>query len=529
MINIEENNQTNTPSYEFNSFHTCGEYNSRYLMCHIESLEDLKCILRNPMEHNKQIRDLSRLTYNTNPIVSNGVDYLVSLPCLDHILICDGKSKSKCDKNKEIVKDILIDIGDKEFIRDALHRDCLDGACYYYFNTDVEIPENKKFIDDYEMETTYELNNVTKYASIFSLPTDYVKIRGYKRNRAVLAFNLAYFDEYEGQSLENKLRKYPKEIREGYQKCKNGETSGKWLVLDSDKTIVHKIKSTKREPYGRPITISALIDILYNDHLTSTKRNVLDEINNKVIYETFPEGEKGKCSLTQAQQENQHNTVKNAILTKNNRGGTSFFSVAAGTKIDTIDTSVDILNEEIEPKLNSRIAMGIGVALGLLDGESGNYSSQQINLELMFSKVYTWVTEIANELNYVINKNVIKDKNNEVNIYYLPTTLVNKDKFISQCKDLYMAGSGSKSAWISAVGYDVDAYVSLMDKEKAEKWDEKYKPHLTSYTSSDSADKPNPDGNLGGRPEMDNVDVKNENTLQSKTNNSNNTPKPSTS
>lgn len=103
-------------------------------------------------------------------------------------------------------------------------------------------------------------------------------------------------------------------------------------------------------------------------------------------------------------------------MTKNNRGGTSFFTVAAGTKIDSVDTSVDILNEEIEPKLNSNIAMGLGFALGLLDGESGNYSSQQLSLELLFSKIYTWVTEIADELSYVINKNIVKDKNNEISI-----------------------------------------------------------------------------------------------------------------
>ena len=239
----------------------------------------------------------------------------------------------------------------------------------------------------------------------------------------------------------------------------------------------------------------------------------------------MPEGEKGRCSLTRTQQEEQHKTVKSAVMTKNNRGGTSFFTVAAGTKIDSIDTSVDILNEEIEPKLNSNIAMGLGFALGLLDGESGNYSSQQLSLELLFSKVYTWVTEIAAELSYVINKNVVRDKNNEIQIYYLPTSLVNRDKFVALNKELYMSGSGSKSTWITSVGWDLDAYLSLMDMEKSEKWDDKYTPHPTSYNSSGDDNLSEED--KGGRPSVENAT--NDSTLATQGNNTNNQPKPSTS
>jgi negative regulator of replication initiation len=68
--------------------------------------------------------------------------------------------------------------------------------------------------------------------------------------------------------------------------------------------------------------------------------------------------------------------------------------------------------------------------------------------------------------------------------------------------------------------------LSLMDMEVDEKWDEKYMPHLTSYTSSDNADNANADGNLGGRPTVQNPT--NENTLISQGNGSNDQPKPST-
>lgn len=518
--------QTQNQIYEFNSFSGFDLY-SGYSIFTDYSPERIKSILENPIINNQEIRKLSRLVYNTNPIVSNAVDYIVSLPCLSHIITSNGKSKKKNKDNKNKAEDVLTSIRDKDIIRDFLFRDCVDGACYYYFETSKSAMDNARFVSDFDMQALLEINSSeTVNVSMIPLPSDWVKIRGYKNNRPIIAFNLEYFDNFNGEIVQNKLKRYPYEIRSAYETWKNGNAIGNWVVLDNNKTVVHKIKSDRREPYGRPITISALVDIFYNDYLTTTKRGVLGEVNNKIIYQTLPEGEKGKCSLTKDQQENQHSTVKNAVMTKNNRGGTSFFTVAAGTKIDTINTSVDVLNEEIEPKLNSRIAMGLGYALGLLDGESGNYASQQISLELLFSKVYTWVTEIAEELTYVINKNIIKDKNNEISIYYLPTSLVNKDKFVGVSKDLYMAGSGSKSAWIASTGWDVNAYLSLMDMEVDEKWDEKYMPHLTSYTSSDNADNANADGNLGGRPTVDNPT--NDNTLASKANNGNDNPKPST-
>lgn len=527
-----EGNISETPSYEFNCqfgnvvwSHT--DFDSLCWIFEGYNVEDLKRILSEPMVYNDHIRQLSRRVYNLNPIVSNAIDYIVALPCLSHILTSESKNKKKVKENKQKFENVLTAIRDKDIIRDFLFRDCLDGACYYYLETQKQAADNRKYISDYEIESIMELNATDEISvAMIPLPTDYVKIRGYKNNRPVIAFNLEYFNKFDSAPKKaNKLKCYPFEIRDAYDKWNKGKISGNWVVLDNNKTIVHKIKSDRREPYGRPITIAALIDIFYENYLTNTKRSVLGEINNKIIYQTLPEGQKGKCSLTKSQQENQHDTVKQAVMTKNNRGGTSFFTVAAGTKIDTIDTSVDILNEEIEPHLNDDIALGLGMALGLLDGQSGSYSSQQINLELLFSKVYTWVTEISEELSYVINKNIIKDSKNEIEIYYLPTSLVNRDKFVALNKELYMSGSGSKSAWITACGWDLNAYLSLMDMEKYEKWDKKYTPHATSYNSSGDKSSTSEE-DKGGRPTVDGST--NESTIATQDNNSNDQPKPST-
>ena len=81
-------------------------------------------------------------------------------------------------------------------------------------------------------------------------------------------------------------------------------------------------------------------------------------------------------------------------------------------------------------------------------------------------------------------------------------------------KELYTLGRGSLAAWIASTGINPEAYLSLMEMEKEEKWDDKFKPHLTSFTASTKS---------GGRPEK--ADVTNENTEKSKTNNSNEVPR----
>ena len=297
------------------------------------------------------------------------------------------------------------------------------------------------------------------------------------------------------------------------------------VVLDNDHTIAHKIKCKVSEPWGRPLAIAAISDILYQDEFVDTKRGVLREINSQVIVQTFPEGrDKGTCALTKTQQQDQHDKVKQAVMTKNNRGGTTFVSVAAGTKLDSLDiNNTDIFDEKNEGNLTDKIALDLGIASSLLNGSgSGNYSSQQNNLELINAQIYSWIQEIQAELNYVINACIIKDKKNKVEVYYLPTSLVNRKSFFEMMKSLYLEASGSLTFLIASTGINPEVYFNVLDEELDNKIFDKYLPHQTAFTQSgkmQSKDK-------GGRPENDNPT--NESTLLTKANDSNNQPKPST-
>lgn len=507
---------------EYNSYFTNGLIFDPLFACGVYDYfnkEEIKCVLKNPiLNHDTAIR-LSEFVYTKNGIVANSIDYMTSLPCLDRIVISKNKKSSKTiQASKDLMKSALDTIDDKHFIRNALFTEMLDGIAFFYFDIREKNFDRTKFMSDYDVENIVEINEVGINASIITLPWQYTKIVGKKNGRYVLAFNLRYFDDFTGDTLERKLRKYPKEIVDACHKKHKESTGGDWVVLDNDKTMCRKIKCKDSEPWGRSLVIAALEDVLYKDYFTDTKRNVLDEINNKVIYQTFPEGkDKGSCALTKKQQEDQHAAVRQAVMSKNSRGGISFFSVAAGTKIDDIDVSTDIFDNNNESDLNNQISVDLGICASLIGAmETGSFAAGTNNLEMINAQLYTWVYEWQKELNHVINKNIIKNDRSKVEVYYFPTSFVNRKSFFDSMKSLYDVG-GSLSFLIASAGVDVDAYLAVLDAEIAEGYFDKYLPHLTSSTISK-------DDKVAGRPT---TDTPTDNTIKSQNNDGNSLPSPS--
>lgn len=523
---VVEINSSTPPQNEYCSYNSNTSFSTAYMsigmtIFDLYSQEQISNLVKDPIGNNELLREISRILYGCNGTVTNTIDYMTAMPTLDKVLVPYGKSKQKKQMNIDLVTSALRTIKDKEFVRDALYKGMVDGIAFYYFET-TNRPSVPRSYSDYEVDSIVEINDFGINASIISLPTEYCRIVGIKNSSYVIAFNLDYFKDCEGESQEKKLRKFPKEIREAFAKRDENNSSKNWVTLDNTKTIVHKIRSAKNEKWGRPLALAAIKDILYSDYFTDTKRNVLDEINNRIIYETFPEGrDKGTSALTQKQQESQHNAVKGAVMNKNNRGGISFFSVAAGTKINTLDSSnTDIFDSKNEENLNDTIALGLGVAGGLLNGSgSGNYSSQQNNLELLSAQIFQWIESIQSELNKCINLNIIKDTKNYVEVHYLPITHVNKKNMVGYAKELYLQGKGSLSLWASACGIPSNVFFALLDQELEMDVENKYPVHQTSYTMSK-------EDNKGGRPEV--ADSTNPSTVSTKANGGNKQKKPST-
>lgn len=487
------------------------------------SVEELTAMVRDPIANNEMLRKLSWMIYSSDGMTTNVVDYSVSLLSLNYVLIPHGKNENKKIANKSLFNSALKSIKHKQLCRDSIMKDALDGVSFYYaMITDKQ--SNAKYLSDFDVMNIVELNDIGKNISLLPLPVDYTKIVARRNSIYQLAFDVKYFEQYNSEEERNRrLRTYPDEIVKAWNEYSNNGNKN-WVVLDYQRTVVTKVRSKIEETWGRPIVLSALKDILYFDYYTDTKRNTLDEINNRIIYQTFPEGEKkGVCALNKTQQENQHNVVKQAIMNKNARNKTSFFSLACGTKLEKMETDTSIFtNKEEQENLITQIGLDYGFMSNLLTGTgSGNFSAQANNLDLLMSQMMTWIEPFAEELTKVINHLIIKDPKHKVELCYLPCSIINREKFVDNMKELYTLGCGSLTAWIASTGIDTESYFTLMDLEKAENFDEKYKPHQTSFTMSKSGN----EQSEKGRPVKEDSVIPS--TLSTRDNNGNNAPKPS--
>lgn len=493
------------------------------------SIHEIRRYARNPQFYNKELRDLAWWAYSINGSVRSAINYICTMHTLDKVVVCKsgkiGKERPRnFAKNRKKMISVLNTINYKKQIRDNLMKDANDGTAFYYFETVNRPLSNEKFLSDIDVENIVEINELGVNASIISLPVDWCKIVNKKNNSYVAAFNLRYFDLFTAKELEARLQAMPQEIREAYLERKDSGLINPWVVLDNNNTIVTKVNATENQPWGVPMAVTAFDDILYADYFVNTKRSVLDNVNNQIIYMTFPEGkEKGTSSLSRDQQKDQHEKVKSAIVNRKSKSGISFFSLASGTKLNKMEVDIDIFDEKNESTIKDAVPADLGMSSASLDGNTkGNYATATLNLELVAGYVYTWIENYMSELNKCINANIIKDSSCVVDCYILPITFANRDKQVQYMKDLYSSGKGSLLAWISAAGFDSDAYISLMDYELECDFENKYPVHATSYTMSNK-DK---DDSTVGREKIDNPT--NENTIQSQSSNSNENPKPST-
>lgn len=445
------------------------------------NIHTVKRWLKDHNRYNRELRQLSNYLYNANGSYTNMIDYIVAMPTLDRIVFSRNSKYSNYKDNKRKFEETLQKIREKTIVRDMLFKYALEGTTFYYFESN-KVSSFPKYLSDEDIDQVSEINEEFN-ASVLPLPTDYCRIIGTVNGSPQIAFNCAYFDQFKSNGQSKKLRRYPKEIRTAYNQYRK-DKSKQWVVLNNDKTITLKSRAKMEDRWGRPVGLAGYIDMLYEEYFIDSKRNVLDDVNSTIIYQTFPEGEKkGTSSLTQKQQKEQHDNIKNALFSKGSTRGVNFFSVAGGTKIDKLKTDIDLLDKD-STDLLTRISTSLGFAGSMLNGSGGSMNSQRYNLRLISSKIFSWLEQIQDELNKVINKNIIQDEKNYIELYYLPITHVNREDMIKHFKELYTHAGGSRQAYIASVGVNPDAYIALMDEEIELGFDKKYKPHQTSFTQS---------------------------------------------
>ena len=495
------------------------------------STEQIIRMAQEPMRYITELRQWARWAYYSNGTVGTAIDALTSLHSLDYIVTARPKKSGGQRKgyrtNADRMNSVLRSMRYKEVIRDAVFHNANEGMYVGYMETRTIPVERRLALTDADINGITDINSAGVNTVVISLPIEYVRIIGRRNNCYEVAFDLRYFDGMLDDERKRKLRGFPRQIQDGWEKYHNGgfENGATWLRLDWRKTIVTKIKSSQNDPYGVPFAVAALDDIDYAKYFINTKRHVLDKVNNQIYYETFPEGkDKGTSALSQKQQENQHNTVRQALTQRTNSSGIAFFSLAAGTKMDSLPVNIDLLDEDNENAIKEDVNEAIGVGAAALSGSSStsNYATAMLNLEIVANNVFTWIEAIVEELNKCLNYNVIRDSSYRVEFRVLPITFANREKQVKYFSDLYARGKGSLLAWIAAPGINADDYLSLMDLELEEDFENRYPVHKTSFTVTG---KDAPDGDVDKSTSGD--APQNASTASTTANNGNASPSPS--
>ena len=481
--------------------------------------------LSNPEANIDKLRQLGKWLYYANGSVHTAVEYMRTMHTLDGVPVCKNRepgleAHANYARSRKKMTATLRQIRYKEFIRDALFREATEGMQVSYLEVQTPAESSVKLMSDSDIMNITEINELGVGAAIISLPVDHCRLVGRRNGVPVVAFDLRYFLSM-GESERNRaLKGFPLEIRNAFNNYhKNGKLAHNWLVLDEKATICTKICASAKSPFGVPFTVKAAEDVLYQKKYSDTKADVLDNVMTEIFYQVLPAGaQKGLSSLTQKQQEAQHNTVKNAVMDNRHNGGRRFVTVATGTEINKISVDTSILKDDAESGIQTSVASSLGISPTIIAGEGGDtYASASLNAEYLAAYVYSWIADIMTELNKAINAKVIRDRHCVVDFEILPTTYINQEKLYEHMRKLYSECGGSLSAIVASAGMSIDSYLSLMDWERAQGFDKKYPPHATSYNTSASDAEP-------GRPSTDST---NPSTIKTRENDGNGEPKPS--
>jgi hypothetical protein len=452
------------------------------------SLEEMKDYIRYPMIYNEIIRKVSRMFYHTNGLYANVIDYCTSIPNLDHITVSRNKKKtSKIKKDKEKFNLILKMINHKRTSRDILRHLFIDGM-YVGILRDT-IASNK----DLNLDTISVLDRIEGLSlddnfMIQPLDLDYCKIIGYQNNISIAAFDMMYFDQFKHGGLIHEIKNFPVEFIKAYSEYKK-DGSKRWFKLDYRKTIALKARSDESQAYGLPYGLAAFAKMKIDDDYEASQHKLIEELASSIYYMILPEGEKkGSCSLSKTQQDNVIEAFKGAVKVNSTGGGKiSTLSLAPGTTIDRLAKDASLLKDTLSDENIKKISTGLGFASSALNAESqggASYSNLQVNVHLILSQLFQYVEEIAIEQTRVLNHHIGNQPKDYIDVKYLKTSALNQDTMYDRAKELYATGSGSLKMWIATAGFDPDDYLSLMEEELDEGIFERFKPHLTSYTSN---------------------------------------------
>ena len=455
----------------------------------ILTIKQVLDILKGSNTKGKQemVNRLSDYFYNSNGIYSSMIEKCVGLMTFDRV-ITQGKTKLTKDKYIEALRTI-----NEKFVGRNAFRSCLKYGCYFGYLSYLEKNDNADGTNNTLSDDEIQLVQFSDM-SVIPLNPKYVEILATDGKTFRIGLDLSKLNKTD-------MEGFPKDIYEAVVKAKMKYDSDvkrkkkqnikiiskQYYILDEKKTIVIRLRANADEAGGRAAFVTAIMDLIHDNNLLNRKDDMLGKVAKTFIYETYPEGNKGKgtSALTQAQMEKQHNAIAAALRGFSNKE-IGFCSIYPNTKIDSIDMSGTLSNLSSDDIIK-RIGTNAGFSTGLLNGmDIKNDKVIPLIYEILAAEYSDFTEQWEKELNKVIANCVKKYKSvmDLPYICYLPTNRLNRDTYAEMYRRAFSDAGGSYQLYLASTGIHAEIHLALMSEEEKEGYREKYPAHPMASTSS---------------------------------------------
>lgn len=453
---------------------------------------DLKTVLNilkgsNTPTKQDLVNKLSDLFYNSNGIYASMIEKSVGIVGFDRV-ITEGKK----EKLKNSYISLLRSISERYVGKNAL-RSCLKYGNYYGYLSYLEKNDTADGTEEQIEDDTLKVVQFSE-ASITPLNPKHIKVLSTDGKTHRIGIDLS-------KLTSNDLLGLPKEIFDDIKKSKShydAEVKRKkkanikvirkqYYILDEKKTLVIRLRANANESCGRAAFVTAIVQLIHDNDLLLRKESVLSKSGKQMIYETYPEGQKGKgtSALTRPQMGEQHEEIVKTLRGLDN-AEIGFCSIYPNTKIEAIDISSNLSNLNSDDIIK-RIGTHSGFSTGLLNGmDIKNDKVIPFLYEILSAELDDFTIQWEKELNKVFG-NLVGPKKDILDlpyIAYLPTNRMNRDKYTEVYRRAFSDAGGSYQLYLASTGIPAEIHLSLMDEEENKGFRDKYPAHPMASTSS---------------------------------------------
>jgi len=469
----------------------------------VVKLETLQLWFNNPDKYIQNISNLLTYYYIVDGSIFQLYNLIFSLPELNYKITTLTKTSSYKKDISKIKQYMEKEINHKELTRDLLVQLAHDGTA---IGTWLGGSENPYF---------YTFDNLS-----------YIYPYGRYRNKGMVGvIDLAWIDTFKSdvekeQVYFNLSPLVTKEKYDAWKKCNDSiqKKELQYIILPSDRTLVGRLNTLNRnQRMGIPMGTQALFDIQHKQKMKDLERAVADKIIRSIAVLKFKGKDDNDIKVKEGLKKEVFAKVKKALTANENSDKSSLSVIGlpdfASFEYPEIKNGDKILAPDKYEATNFDISSAIGISSVLTNGQTGNYASAKLNLDMLYKRIGSMleiIEVIYNQLLIII----LGDKKAKNYVFtYDKGTPLEKSKKIESLLKLTAMGY-SVSAVLDELGVNSEDYFenSFYEIEVLKLRERIIVPQNTNTTSSKDSGAPTKS------------DTTNDNTIGSTGNDSNNTP-----